>query len=155
RFVIEPRQTWCWQGDGWNQTAGTYRVYVGDSSATDGLKLRGSFRMESAIGGRRVIVGAPGTFPSGKPGRVSVTLTAGGDETLHDVRLALEAPEGWRVEPGGPVLQATVLPQAGVSARFRVTPPVWAFAEDVTLHARAELGGAVQRGTGVEVRVSP
>ncbi|MGH7101699.1 MAG: glycoside hydrolase family 3 C-terminal domain-containing protein, partial [Acetobacteraceae bacterium] len=154
RFVIEPRQTWWWGGDGWDQTAGTYRVDVGDSSATAGLPLSGAFRMENAIGGRRVVVGVPGPFHSGKTGTVEVMLTVGGDETLHDVSLALEAPEGWKVVPAGPVSEASVLPKTGVSARFNVTPPKWAFAEDVILYAQAKMGAA-RRSAGAEAQVLP
>ncbi len=153
-FAIEPRQTWWWGGDGWVQTAGTYRVDVGDSSATIGLPLSGSFRMENAIGGRRVIVSAPGSFHPGKTGTVDVMLTAGGNQTLHDVRLTLAAPEGWKVVPAGPVSEASVLPQTGQSARFNVTPPKWAFAEEVILYAQAKMGAAWRRA-GIEVRVLP
>ncbi|MGH7082779.1 MAG: glycoside hydrolase family 3 C-terminal domain-containing protein, partial [Acetobacteraceae bacterium] len=153
-FAIEPRQTWWWGGDGWVQTAGTYRVDVGDSSATIGLPLSGSFRMENAIGGRRVIVSAPGSFHPGKTGTVDVMLTAGGNQTLHDVRLTLAAPEGWKVVPAGPVSEASVLPKTGQSARFNVTPPKWAFAEEVILYAQAKMGAAWRRA-GIEVRVLP
>ena len=40
-FTITPRDTWWWDdaADGWDQTAGLYRVYVGDSSALAGLPV--------------------------------------------------------------------------------------------------------------------
>ena len=154
-FVIRPRASWWWHRGGWDQTAGTYRVYVGDSSALDGLPLRGSFRMTNAVGERRVVVSAPATLRPGEAGTVKVVLTAGGDETLADVRLRLTAPEGWQVEPIGATTQSAVAPPASASASFRVTPPAWAFAENVTLYGSAQLGAELRRGAGATTRVSP
>ncbi len=56
QFTITPRDTW-WYDDGaggWSQTAGTYHVYVGDSSAMANLPLRDAFRMTETPGARQV-----------------------------------------------------------------------------------------------------
>src|SRR5580700_6687874 len=44
-FTVTPQEMSWWDdtANGWTQTAGTYGVYVGDSSALAGLPLRGSF----------------------------------------------------------------------------------------------------------------
>ena len=80
---------------GWNQTAGLYRVYLGDSSALANLPLRDAFQMTETPGARQVIVSAPSTMTPGKPSSVTVTLTASGNEPLRNVRLALQLPQGW------------------------------------------------------------
>ena len=74
RFTISPPNTWWWDqsapggsstGGGWSQTAGTYRVYVGDSSALSNLPLRGAFNMTSTPAARQVEVSAPATMKAG------------------------------------------------------------------------------------------
>ena len=44
---------WDDTANGWTQTAGTYQVYVGDSSALSGLPLQGSFTMGTTAGPAR------------------------------------------------------------------------------------------------------
>lgn len=165
-FMIRPRTTWWWHDHGWTQTAGTYRVYVGDSSALGDLELQGAFRMTRVLGERRVVVTAPRAMQPGVPGAVHVTLTPGGDETLDRVRLDLTAPSGWSVAPLGQSTQTTLAPGASVSASFRVVPPTWTFAEDVALHAEAKIGSGacsapdtmclgVHRDGAAIVRVQP
>ena len=84
RFTISPPNTWWWDqsapggsstGGGWSQTAGTYRVYVGDSSALSNLPLRGAFNMTSTPAARQVEVMAPGAVSAGQTTRVKVALT--------------------------------------------------------------------------------
>jgi beta-glucosidase len=152
RFVIPPRQTWWWHGGGWDQTPGSYRVYVGDSSALNGLPLRASFQMATAVGRRRVMITAPARLRPGESGTVTVTLTAGGDETLYGVRLRLVAPEGWTVEPAGPPPGETVPPTARLSARFRVRPPAGLIAQDAVLYATAPCGSPRSAGATVQLR---
>ncbi len=139
-FIITPRQEWWWGAKGWTETAGTYRVYVGDSSALADQPLRGSYRMVRSIGSRVVLVSAPKTLRSGvRSHRVSVTLSAGGTETLRVVSLRLKAPGGWRVTPVGSAVGSDVAPNEAVTSKFIVTPPNGAVAQYVTLYGTAVL----------------
>jgi beta-glucosidase len=54
-FSLPPSATWWWDqaAGGWTQSTGTYRVYVGDSSATANLPLHGSFAVTSTPGHAR------------------------------------------------------------------------------------------------------
>jgi beta-glucosidase len=163
RFTVTPRDTWWWDpqapggrstGGGWSQTVGTYRLYVGDSSALANLPLRGDFIMTSTPAARQVAVKAPGTMRAGKFARVEVRLTASGTETLHDVRLALQLPPGWTVKPIGRTVFGEVSPSAAPTATFLVRPPSDAPDSDVVVHATAVLGPAATREVGVTVKVA-
>jgi beta-glucosidase len=162
RFTITPRDTWWWNrsapggsstGGGWSQTAGAYRVYVGDSSALANLPLRGTFKMTSSPAARQVVVQAPNTIRAGKAAQVKVRLTASGNETLHDVRLALQLPQGWIVKPLGRNVFGEVPPSAAPAATFIVRPPASVPDSDVVVHATAVLGPAATREAGATVRV--
>jgi beta-glucosidase len=155
-FTVTPRDTWWWdqRAGGWSQTAGTYRVYVGDSSATAGLPLRGSFRMTSTPAARQAVVTAPRAIAPGQRARVRVRLTASGDETLHRVRFSLRAPQGWQVRPVGSPVFGTVTPVQAPVVTFTVQPPAWAPATRSVLYATVSLGGQAQRQDGATVRVS-
>lgn len=175
-FTVSPRDTWWWDQaeGGWSQSAGTYRVYVGDSSALADLPLRDSFMMKSTPASRQVVVHAPALMHPGKASTVKVSLTASGNETLHNVRLALQVPGGWQVRPVGSKVFRSVPSSASPTATFRVKPPAWAVSANAVVHATADLGGtrscqansdssqrggrhtpcaAVQRENGVSVRV--
>ncbi len=156
QFTITPRDTW-WYDDsagGWNQTAGLYRVYVGDSSALGNLPLRDAFQMTQTPGARKVIVSAPNTATPGKRSNVTVTLTASGNETLHNVRVALQLPQGWTASRGGQKVFGQVNPRRAVAVTFTVTPPTWAPSTNSVVHATADLGPDAQREAGATVTVS-
>ena len=146
-FTVTPREEWWWGHGGWTETPGLYRVYVGDSSALANLPLRATYRMRTSIGGRKVSVSGPKSFKPGTRSILSVTLSAGGTETLSEVSLSLKAPGGWHVVPVGPVAQAQVAPTKAVTVKFAVTPPAWAVAQYVTLHGTADLTGGECAGT--------
>ena len=110
--------------------------------------------MTQTPGARQVIVSAPTTMTPGKPSSVTVTLTASGDETLHNVRLALQLPGGWSVRGAGQKVFARVKPRRAVAATFVVTPPSWAPATSSVVHATADLGPDAQREAGATVTVS-
>jgi beta-glucosidase len=161
RFTLTPSDT-SWfdtsapgassTGGGWSQTAGLYRVYVGDSSALAQLPLRGGFLMTSTPGARQVVVSAPATMKPGQASTVKVTLTAAGDETLHGVRVSLQLPQGWTAAPRTAVF-GDVPPGDAPAATFTVKPPGYAPNTSVTVHATADLGGSAQREAGVTVTV--
>jgi beta-glucosidase len=154
-FVVTPQQESWWDdsANGWTQTAGPYRVYVGDSSALADLPLRGSFTVASTPGARQVSVGAPSAMQAGKTATVRVTLSAAGDATLNHVRLALQLPQGWKAVPAGPTQFANVGPGQAPSATFLVTPPAYAPNASDVVHATATMGD-LQREAGVSVTVS-
>jgi beta-glucosidase len=165
-FTITPREEWWWGHDGWTETAGTYRVYVGDASGLAELPLRASYTMGTAIGDRQVSVSAPKSFKPGSRSIVRVSLSAGGNETLQDASLSLKVPGGWHVVPVGPVSRAKVAPNAPLTAQFAVTPPSWGVTQYVTLYGTADLSHAAcahgaahcagaHRNGGVTVLLSP
>jgi beta-glucosidase len=156
RFTITPRDEW-WYDDGaggWTSTPGLYRVYVGDSSALANLPLRDAFQVTETPGARQVAVNAPSTMTPGQPSNVTVTLTAGGNETLHGVRVALQLPDGWSVRGGGQKVLGRVKPRRAVAVTFTVTPPSWAPSTNSVVHATADLGPDAQREAGTTVTVS-
>ena len=154
-FTVTPQDTQWWDdsANGWTQTAGTYRVYVGDSSALADLPLQGSFAMAATPGARQVSVSAPATMQPGKAATVRVTLSAAGDATLHAVRLALQLPQGWTAKPAGPTVFGNVGPGDALSATFTVTPPSYAPSASAVVHATATTGDWL-REAGVNVTVS-
>ncbi len=162
-FTITPRDTWWWDdgaggssqtgAGGWTQTAGQYLVYLGDSSALANLPLHGAFEIVSTPGARQVKIGAPTTMQPGHPSTVTVRLAAGGNETLQNVRLALQLPQGWASQSAGRSTFRFVAPGQTPTATFRVTPPRWATATNEVVHATADLGPDAQREAGVTVTV--
>ena len=154
-FVVTPADMQWWDdaANGWTQTAGTYRVYVGDSSALADLSLQGSFVMPVTPGARQVSVSAPSAMQPGKASAVTVTLSAAGDATLHAVRLALQLPQGWTARPTGPTVFGLVRPGDAPSATFLVTPPGYAPNAGAVVHATATTGDWL-REAGVSVTVS-
>ncbi len=154
-FVLTPQDESWWSdsANGWTQTAGSYGVYVGDSSALAGLPLRGSFTMATTPGARQVSVSAPSSVRPGQAFAVRVTLSAGGSATLRAVRLALQLPQGWKAVPTGRTVFGDVGPGDAPSATFEVTPPSYAPNASAVVHATATIG-ALQRENGVTVTVS-
>ena len=138
-FIITPRQQWWWTHGGWNETAGNYRVYVGDSSALANLPLTARYTMVNSIGNRRVTVSAPKVLKPGVRTLVRVMLSAGGNEALHEVRLRLRAPGNWRVETIGTAVYPVLASNEAAVAKFAVTPPPHAVAQYATLLAVADL----------------
>ncbi len=138
-------------GGGWSQSAGLYRVYVGDSSALANLPLHGWFLMTSTPGDRQVAVSSPATMTPGRPSTVKVTLTRGGTETLFGVRIALQLPQGWKAVPHGARL-GVVWPGESPTVSFTVTPPSYAPNSSQVVHATATFGAA-EREAGTTVTV--
>jgi beta-glucosidase len=154
-FTVTPQAMSWWDdtANGWTQTAGTYQVYVGDSSALSGLPLQGSFTMGTTAGSRQVTVSAPPTMKPGQAAAVRVTLTAAGNATLNAVRLALQLPEGWTAKPTGPTNFGSVAPGQAPAVTFMVTPPGYAPNANAVVHATATTGDWL-REAGVSVTVS-
>jgi beta-glucosidase len=154
-FTITPQEESWWDdsANGWTQTAGQYRVYVGGSSALADLPLRASFSMPATPGARQVTVSAPSAMHPGQAAAVRVTLTAAGSATLHGVRLALQLPQGWRAVPAGPAVVGSAAPGQAPAVTFMVTPPAYAPNASAVVHATATTGDWL-REAGVNVTVS-
>jgi beta-glucosidase len=156
RFNLTPQseEWWDTSANGWTQSPGTYRVYVGDSSALDDLPLRGSFKLATTPGARQVSLSVPPTMTPGSPSRVTVRLSAGGTETLPHARLTLQLPQGWRVRPVSRTRFRGVAPARGLSATFKVTPPADSPNISATIHATAQLGPDLLRESGTATTIS-
>ncbi|MBV9195936.1 MAG: glycoside hydrolase family 3 C-terminal domain-containing protein [Solirubrobacterales bacterium] len=162
QFTITPRDTWWWDvnapggastGGGWTQSTGSYRVYVGDSSALANLPLRDALEITSTAGARQVVINAPATMHPGQPATVRVRLTAAGNAFLHNVQISLQLPQGWTAKSVGGTTFASVAPWQTPTATFTVTPPTYAPATNEVVHATASLGPDAQREAGVTVTV--
>jgi beta-glucosidase len=153
-FTVTPQQLSWWSdtANGWTQTPGTYRVYVGDSSALANLPLRDTFKVTATPGARQVVVTAPSKVTAGKTFTTRVTLAAGGTQTLQGVRLALQLPQGWTVVPTGKTVFSNVRPGQAIAATFRVTVAADSPALSAVVHATATMGTAL-RENGVSVTV--
>src|SRR5579875_868495 len=153
-FTLTPQQLSWWSDSagGWTESPGLYRVFVGDSSALANLPLRGAFAVTATPGARQVVVSAPSTVTAGRPFTARVTLTAGGNQTLHGVRLSLQLPQGWTAAPAGRTVFGAVRPGQAIAATFRVTPPADSPAVSAVVHATAAMGTA-QRENGISVTV--
>ena len=153
-FTVTPQQLSWWSdtANGWTESRGTYRVYVGDSSALANLPLRVAFRVTATPGARQVVVTAPAHVTAGKTFTARVTLVAGGSQTLHSVRLALQVPQGWSVAPAGKTVFGTVRPGQAVAATFQVRVAAVSPAVSAVVHATATMGTAM-RENGVSVNV--
>ena len=99
------------------------------------------------------MITAPSTMQPGQAATVQVQLTASGDETLPDVQLALQLPQGWTAVPAGPTDFTSVAPGTAPTATFQVTPPSYAPNTSAVVHATAT-GGDMTRESGVSITVS-
>jgi beta-glucosidase len=154
-FTTTPQEESWWDdsANGWTQTEGTYSVYVGDSSDLSSLPLQGTFTMAATPAARQVMITAPSTMQPGQAATVQVQLTASGDETVPDVQLALQLPQGWTATPVGATDFTSVAPGTAPTATFQVTPPSYAPNASAIVHATATMGN-MTREAGVTVTVS-
>lgn len=137
-FTIRPSDEWWWNINGWDETTGEYKVWVGDSSALADLPATGSYAMDRGIGNRHVGVSAPRSFTLGGSNTAVVTLSAGGSQTLAEINLSLAAPDGWKVQPTTATRFSNVLPGQTLSVAFQLTPSADAVTRDVTLFGTAD-----------------
>ncbi|HMD94157.1 MAG TPA: glycoside hydrolase family 3 C-terminal domain-containing protein, partial [Trebonia sp.] len=153
-FTVTPQQLSWWSdsADGWTESPGSYGVYVGDSSALANLPLRGAFAVTATPGARQIVVTTPSTVTAGKSFLARVTLTAGGNQTLPVVRLALQVPAGWRAVPVSQTVFGAVRPGRAIAATFKVTPSGDSPSVSAVVHATASMGTASrENGTSVTV----
>lgn len=155
-FAVTPRseEWWDTSADGWSSSPGTYGVDVGDSSALSDLPLSGSFSLATTPGSRQVSVSAPSTMASGKSATVTVSLSASGTQTLNQVKLALQLPDGWTAQPLDRARFPDVAPQTALSTRFEVVPAAVSRNQNEVVHATASLGPDLTRQSGATTRVT-
>jgi beta-glucosidase len=153
-FTVTPQEMSWWDdsANGWTQTEGTYGLYVGDSSDLSGLPLQGTFTMSATPAARQVVITAPSTMQPGQAATVQVQLSASGDETVPDVQLALQLPQGWTATSVGPTEFTSVAPGTAPTATFQVTPPSYAPNASAVVHATATMGN-MTREAGVSITV--
>ena len=154
-FSVTPtsEQWWDTAAQGWTTSPGTYKVYVGDSSATAQLPLQGTFALPRTPGARQVTVSAPATVSPGAPATVRVRLSASGTQTLNAVRLAVQLPDGWIAQPLGRTRFVDVAPGQALSARFQVVAPADSPNVNAVIHATATLGPGIVRESGATTQV--
>ena len=154
-FTVTPQQESWWDdsANGWNQSAGSYNVYVGDSSDLASLPLQGTFTVADTPAARQVAITAPSTVQPGQAATVQVQLTASGDETLPDVQLALQLPQGWTVVPTSQTEFTSVAPGTAPVATFQVTAPSYEPNVSAVVHATATMGN-MTREAGATVTVT-
>jgi uncharacterized membrane protein len=109
--------------------------------------------MTATPAARQVAITAPSTMQPGQAATVQVQLTASGDLTLPDVKLALQVPPGWTAVPAGPTEFTSVAPGTAPAATFQVTAPSYAPNASAVVHATATIGN-MTREAGVTVTVS-
>jgi beta-glucosidase len=155
-FEVTPRDEEWWDtaAGGWSSSPGTYPVRVGDSSATAGLPLSGSFTLPSTPGSRQVSVRAPASMASGRAATVTVSLSASGSQTLNAVKLALQLPDGWTAHALNPARFEDVGPARALSTRFEVVPAAVSRNQNEVIHATASLGPDLTRQSGATSRVT-
>jgi beta-glucosidase len=155
-FQVTPRneEWWDTSANGWSSSPGAYGVYVGDSSALSDLPLTGSFTLATTPGSREVSVSAPSSMASGKPATVTVSLSASGTQTLNQVKLALQLPDGWTAQPLDRARFTDVAPGTALSTRFQVVPAVVSRNQNEVVHATASLGPDLSRESGATTLVT-
>jgi beta-glucosidase len=154
-FNVTPRSEEWWNtgAGGWTSSPGVYRVSVGDSSASANLPLSGSFTLPTTPGAREVSVKAPASMTSGKPSTVTVSLSAAGTQTLNQVKLALQLPDGWTAHALNRARFTDVAPGAAPSTRFQVVPAAVSRNQNEVVHATASLGADLGRESGATTLV--
>jgi beta-glucosidase len=155
-FEVTPRseEWWDTSAKGWSSSPGVYGVRVGDSSALANLSLSGSFTLPSTPGSRQVSVSAPSSMTSGTPSTVTVSLSASGTQTLNQVKLALQLPDGWTARPLDRAGFTDVAPGAALSTRFAVVPAAVSLTQNEVVHATASLGPDLARESGTTTQVT-
>lgn len=125
RFTLNGHELSYWDSaaNGWVVPDGHFGVFVGDSSASSGLPLRGSFAVTRTVGARYATISAPSSVAPDASFAVVAHFINGGDYVLHHAKTYLQAPAGWKVLPEGTA--ASYVPAHGsVTRRFEVTAPV-------------------------------
>jgi beta-glucosidase len=155
-FTVTPRSEEWWDAaaNGWSSDPGTYGVYVGDSSALADLPLSGSFTLATTPGSREVSVSAPSSMASGKATTVTVSLSASGTQTLNQVKLALQLPDGWTAQALDRARFTDVAPGTPLSTRFEVVPAAVSRNQNEVVHATASLGPDLSRESGATTLVT-
>ena len=104
----------------WAVADGSYKIMVGDSSAS--FPLTGTVDITRTYGPQAVAVSAPHVVQAGSAATITSTFTNDADVPTVNTQLRLTAPSGWTVQPASAAL-GTVPAHGSATATFHVTPP--------------------------------
>jgi beta-glucosidase len=90
---------WDTTAGGWVVAPGQYQIYVGDSSATANLPLRGSFTVARSTGPQVLTVHAGTKLTAPGSYRIPVTVTNDSGVADHNVRVTLGVSTGYAAVP--------------------------------------------------------
>jgi beta-glucosidase-like glycosyl hydrolase len=154
-FTVEPTdlQTWDSTTHAWNTNAGTYRIYVGDSSRD--LPLAADYVLAVTPGSRTVQAQGPSSLDPQHDNTITTTLTTGGTQTLTSVRLGLDVPPGWNVRAMSPSSFKTAGPRTTLQTTWSVTPAAGDQSRLWRLVATATAAGGYTTTSGLQVTVGP
>ncbi len=85
---------------------------------------------------------------------MTVSLSASGNQTLNQVKLALQLPDGWTSQPLDRAHFTDVASGAALSARFVVVPAAVSRTQNEVVHATASLGPDLTRESGATTQVT-
>jgi beta-glucosidase-like glycosyl hydrolase len=154
-FTVAPTdlQTWDSTHHAWTTNAGTYRVYVGDSSRS--LPLTASYVLATTPGPRAVSAHGPSSLDPAHSNTITTTLTAGGTQTLDSVRLGLDVPAGWEARAMSRSSFGHVAPGTELRTTWSVTPAANAQSRLWRLVATAKGTDGYAAEGGLQVTVGP
>jgi beta-glucosidase len=143
-FRLDPSAFSYWNGaaSSWAVADGTYKIMVGDSSAS--LPLSGTVDITRTYGPQAVAVSAPHVVQAGNAATVTAAFSNDADVPVRQTELKLTAPSGWSVQPASAPL-GTVAAHGSATATFHVTPPSGVAPGSGQLTATAQF---VEEGTG-------
>jgi beta-glucosidase len=115
--------------NGWTLPTGTYRIYVGDSSALASLPLRGTLTVTKTVGSRYVRLTAPATVEPGSSFSVTAQFVNDGNMPITDGAVRLGLPPAWTSVPTAPTSGLSLASGQSATRSFRVTVPEQAESE--------------------------
>jgi beta-glucosidase len=135
-FRVDPSAFAHWDDatSAWAVSDGSYKIMVGDSSAS--LPLTSAVDVTRSYGPQGVTVKAPDVAAAGSTSSVTATLTNEADVPLQNAVLNLTGPAGWGVQPASASL-GTVAAHSTETATFKVSVPASTGPGSYSLSAQA------------------
>ncbi|SDO70941.1 beta-glucosidase [Nakamurella panacisegetis] len=144
-------QIWDSTAHNWTITPGDYQIHVGDSSRD--LPLTAGFTLDATAGNRSAVATAPGGLTPTKGNVVTTTLSTGGTQTLTNVKLGLDVPEGWTATAQTASTFDSAAPADKLTTTWLVTPPSSTLNQIFRVAATATADGGYQTSNGLQVTV--
>jgi beta-glucosidase len=114
---------WTDTANGWVLPDGTYKVFVGDSSALTNLPLRGAFTVTKSVGSRYATATASAsTVAPDSTITVNAKFVNNGDYAMTHAQLSVKAPKGFTATLAGKA-PSQLAPHQTVTATFDVQVP--------------------------------